>query len=73
METFTTCTTCALVVVNGDDSVWEDMTSDERSSADAALEVIGMYDDHTIDNTGYFDCFVCDEVAIGDCHAFTTV
>lgn len=73
MEAFTTCTTCAVVVVNGDDSVWEDMTPDERAAADASLESIGMYEDHTIESVGYFDCFVCDQVSIGECHEFTTV
>lgn len=73
MESFTTCTTCAVVIVNGDDSVWEDMTPDERASADAAIEAIGMYDDHVVDHVGYFDCFVCDQIDIGACHTFTTV
>lgn len=74
METFTTCTDCAVVIVNGDDSAWEDMTPGYRASADAALEAIGIYDSHeVVDHVGYFNCFVCDMVDIGTCHEFTTV
>lgn len=75
METFTTCTTCAVVIVNGDDSVWEDMTPDERASADAALEAMGWVSAQQIDFGGYFTCFVCDEVSLGERSVFesTTV
>lgn len=72
MDTFTTCTTCAVVIVNGDDSVWDDMTDDQRASADAAIDIIGMYEDHeVVDHVGYFDCWVCDMVDIGTCHEFS--
>lgn len=71
MDTFSTCTDCAIVIVNGDDSVWDDMPADQRAMAEIALDAIGMYDDHEVDHVGYFDCFVCDAISIGDCHTFT--
>lgn len=71
MESFTTCTTCAVVIVNGDDSVWDDFTPDERASADAAVDMIGMYEDHkVVDRGGYYGCFVCDQVSLGTAHEF---
>lgn len=72
MEMFTTCTTCAVVVVNGDDSVWDHMTHDQRTSAVAALEAIGMYEEHTVGHAGYFECFVCDEIHVGTRHTFAS-
>lgn len=72
MDTFTTCTTCAIVIVNGDDSVWDDMTPDQRIMAEISAEAIGVYDSHeVVDHVGYFDCWVCGMVDIGTCHEFT--
>lgn len=73
MNTFTACDTCAVVVVNGDDSVWSDWADEDKASAESAIEYIGMYDAYEVeDSGGYFDCFVCDEVCLGDEYTFTT-
>lgn len=73
MDTFNTCHNCAVVIVNGDDSVWSDWSDEDKASASAAIEVIGMYDSYEAeDSGGYFDCFVCSEVCLGDEYTFTT-
>lgn len=73
MDTFTTCHECAVVVVYGDDSVWSDWSDEDKASASAAVEYIGMYESDSVQDSGrYFDCFVCDEVCLGDEYTFTT-
>ena len=72
-DTFTTCHECAVGIVNGDDSAWEDWADDEKASADAAIEYIGNYDSFSIEDSGrYFDCFVCDDACLGDEYTFVT-
>ena len=73
MNTFNTCHSCAVVIVNGDDSAWEDWSEEDKSSALSAIEYIGMYDSYDVEDSGrYFDCFVCDEVCLGDEYTFAT-
>lgn len=73
MDTFTTCHSCAVVIVNGDDSAWEFWLEENQTSAKAAVELIGMYDSYEVEDSGqYFDCFVCDDLCIGEEFIFTT-
>lgn len=73
MNTFTTCHECAVVIVNGDDSAWVHWSDEEKASADSAIEYIGNYDSFEVEDSGrYFECFVCDQVCLGDEYTFLT-
>ena len=59
------CTTCATGMTNADDSVWDDLTDEDRAAVDASIEALGMVTLEPHDHGGYYDCFVCSQTDIG--------
>lgn len=66
------CDNCAVGIENADDSVWEDLTPDERAAVDATIEAMGLGTISLGIDQGYYRCYVCSQVAIGETHLFTT-
>ena len=72
---FNTCGHCAVAIENGDlsglESFYgvEDMTRIVASIESMGLVVIT----DTIDTGCYFDCYVCDEVCLGNMYTFEEV
>lgn len=67
---FNVCDTCAVGVVNGDDSVWDDFSEDDLASVEASIEAMDWVAPISVDDIGCFSCFVCDQVSYGKAHTF---
>lgn len=73
--TFETCDYCAVALVNGDLSGLEFFYGDEKmASIEASIEAMGLVAlTETLDLGSYFECFVCDEVCIGEMSTFERI
>lgn len=66
---FYTCHGCAVALVNGDLSALED--SNDAARIVASIESMGLVTmTETIDPGWHFDCYVCDEVCLGEMVTF---
>ena len=70
--TFNTCSHCAVALVNGDLSGLEYFYDDEKmAQIEASIESMGLVTmTEALDPGYYFDCFVCDEVCLGEMSTF---
>lgn len=73
--TFYTCHTCAVAVVNDDLSGLEYSNGiEEMDLIVASIEAMGLVTMTKKENNGgYFDCFVCSEVCLGEMATFERI
>ena len=72
---YETCHTCAVAIVNDDLSGLEDhFWGDDMDRIVASIESMGLV---TLVNTersaGYFSCYVCDQICLGEMSTFEQV
>ena len=69
---YNTCDHCAVALVNGDLSGLEYFYGvEDMARIVASIESMGLVTlAETIDTGCYFDCYVCDEVCLGNMYTF---
>lgn len=64
------CSDCHYVATYADDSSWDELDYETLSIREAALSDVSFLDVTPV-SLGYFDCYVCDEVSLGDAYEYT--
>lgn len=72
---YNTCNACAVALVNGDLSVLEYSNGiEDMDRIVASIESLGLVTlVKTEDHGGYFYCYVCDDVCLGEMSTFEEV
>lgn len=72
---YNTCNACAVALVNGDLSALEYSNGiEDMARIEASIEAIGLVTlVKTEDPGSYFECFICDDVCLGNMSTFAEV